>query len=109
MKGRNFLLRLKARFFPPHYGDAFGHGFWADVIGKHKIQSAPHPDGGWDWSCSCGKKGHSADQRDHWMDVGIRARRGGSVQLTPDLERLRRKAIFAVLDREIRRSKRAVL
>jgi hypothetical protein len=84
-----------------------GTWLWANVMGKHRIQSAPHPDGGWDWSCSCGVKGHSGDQRDHWAEVGIRDlnRRGGSVQFTPEVERIRRKAIFAALDREIKRGK----
>ena len=111
MEHGKLLHRLKGRFVQPEYGDVFGHGFWADVIRKHKIQSKAHPDGGCDWSCSCGENGHSADQRDHWMDVGIRAlnRRGGSMQLPPDLELLRRKGIFAALDREIRRRKQVVL
>jgi hypothetical protein len=35
--------------------------YWTEPLAEHKVDSAPWPDCGWDWCCSCGEKGQSAD------------------------------------------------
>ena len=82
------------------------------LLAEHKIESAQRPEGGWDWSCSCGEKGVSADRRDHWADVIIQGihdseiRRYGTAQpRAPEHERELREVIFYEIDEEARRSK----
>ena len=82
------------------------------LLAEHKIQSALRPEGGWDWSCSCGEKGHSADQRDHWADVMINLIKEGEIERygavshrTPEHWRDLRDVIFSAVDEDIKRSK----
>jgi len=83
-----------------------------ELLKEHKIQSAPRPDGGWNWSCSCGDKGHSADRRDHWADVMIDRTKEGEVEhygavshRTAEHWRALRDVIFYAVEEEIKRSK----
>ena len=75
------------------------------LLKEHKIESAPRPDGGWDWSCSCGEKGLSADHRDHWADVIIKKIVEGEIEhcgavshRTPEHWRALRDVIFSAVD-----------
>jgi hypothetical protein len=79
---------------------------------EHEIQSAPRPERGWDWSCTCGEKGFSGDHRDHWADVIIKAieqteidHRGSVQPRTPERLRALREVIFYAVDEEIKRGK----
>ena len=87
-----------------------GWPYW--LLKEHEIQSAPRPDGGWDWSCSCGEKGVSDDRCDHWADLIIKAieqteieHRGSVHPRTPERLRTLREVIFDALDEEIKRAK----
>lgn len=74
----------------------------AKTLAEHKIQSEPRPDSGVTWSCSCGARGHSADRRDHWVDLVFREMDDMPPWLlwprTPESELERRKQILAAID-----------
>jgi len=80
------------------------------LLAEHKIQSAPRPESGWDWSCSCGEKRFSADRRDHWADVLIKKIEEGEIEhydavshRTPEHWRALRYVIFYAIDEELRK------
>jgi hypothetical protein len=41
------------------------------VLSEHPLEYAMLPDGDYNWSCSCGESGHSADYREHWVQIVI--------------------------------------
>jgi hypothetical protein len=45
--------------------------YYKQLLAEHKLKATETGDG-WDWSCSCGKLGHSALDREHWTDVAIK-------------------------------------
>lgn len=41
------------------------------VLSEHPLEYTMLPDGDYNWSCSCGESGHSADYREHWAQIVI--------------------------------------
>ena len=67
----------------------------------HKLEANESGDG-WDWACTCGMHGHSADRREHWIELIMDSmeetkREIGDRPATPERKALWRELILAGL------------